>query len=63
MGRNWEEYINEAIGVLGHCGQIIVAESVGRFVNVKQYLQEKGITIKEDYDNTKRLFYIYGIKC
>ena len=63
MGSNWKEYIEEGHRVLEYNGEIIISESVERYDTIKEYigtLQMK--IIKDDYDKTKRWFYIHAIK-
>ena len=62
MGSNWKEYLNEGKRVLNYNGEMIISESIDRYDVIKAYIQELGLFIKnDDYDETKRWFYIYAI--
>ena len=62
MGSNWKEYLQEGKRVLNYNGEIIISESIERYENIKNYIKELGLYIKQDeYINTKRWFYIHAI--
>jgi len=62
MGSNWKEYIVEAIRVLRYNGELIISESVERYDNIKQYIDNLGLHYKKiDYSETNRWFYLYLI--
>jgi Mn-dependent DtxR family transcriptional regulator len=63
MGSNWKEYLDEGKIVLRYNGEMIISESIERFEIIKKYLTEIDMKIiKEDYNKTKRWFYINVIK-
>ena len=63
MGSNWKEYLDEGKRVLRYNGEMIISESSERYDIIKNYLNEIEMKIiKEDYNETKRWFYINVIK-
>jgi superfamily II DNA or RNA helicase len=63
MGSNWKEYLDEGKYILRYNGEMIISESSERYEIIKKYLIEIGMKIiKEDYNETKRWFYINVIK-
>jgi ubiquinone/menaquinone biosynthesis C-methylase UbiE len=63
MGSNWKEYLKEGYRVLEYNGEMIISESVERYDSVKEYIKEiKMRIIDEEYEETKRWFFIYAIK-
>ncbi len=63
MGHNLEDYLNGAKHVLEYNGEMIISESVDKYDNVKKYVESLNMKIiKEDYNKTKRWFYIFVIK-
>jgi hypothetical protein len=63
MGSNWKEYLDEGKIVLRYNGEMIISESSERYDIIKKYLIEIDMKIiKEDYNETKRWFYINVIK-
>ena len=62
MGSNWKEYLQEAKRVLTYNGEMIISESSERYDTIKEYIVKMGLHIKlEEYNETKRWFYIYAI--
>jgi hypothetical protein len=62
MGSNWKDYLQEAKRVLKYNGEMIISESVDRYDVIKEYIEELGLYIKNDeYDETKRWFYIHTL--
>ena len=60
MGSNWQSYIEEAIRVLRHNGEIIISESVERYDIVKNFIISKRLVIKYDnYVEGNRWFYLH----
>ena len=63
MGSNWKEYLDEGKYVLRYNGEMIISESSERHEIIKNYLIEIDMKIiKEEYNETKRWFYINVIK-
>ena len=63
MGSNWKDYLIEGKRVLRYNGEMIISESVERFDVVKEYLANLEMKIiNEEYNETKRWFYINAIK-
>ena len=63
MGSNWKEYLDEGKIVLRYNGEMIISESSDRYEIIKIYLIEIGMKIiKEEYNESKRWFYINVIK-
>ena len=63
MGSNWKEYLDEGKYVLRYNGEMIISESSERYEIIKNYLIEIDMKIiKEEYNKTKRWFYINVIK-
>ena len=63
MGSNWKDYLTEGKRVLGYNGEMIISESIERYIIIKDYLKELGMYVtKDDYIETNRWFYIYAIK-
>lgn len=62
MGSNWRKYIDEGKRVLNYNGEMIISESKERYYIIKKYIEKKKLKIiKDEYDETKRWFYLYII--
>ena len=62
MGSNWKGYLQEAKRVLKYNGEMIISESIDRYDVIKEYIEELGLYIKlDEYDETKRWFYIHTL--
>ena len=60
MGSNWQSYLEEAMRVLRHNGEIIISESIERYETIKKYVNDKGLVIKfDDYIENNRWFYLH----
>ena len=60
MGSNWESYLEEAIRVLRHNGEIIISESVERYDSIKKIINDKNLFIKFDHNvENNRWFYLH----
>jgi hypothetical protein len=62
MGSNWQEYINEGLRILRYNGEMIISESSERYEIIKKYINNLGCyIIKDEYNETKRWFYLFVI--
>ena len=57
---NWKNYIDEALRVLRHNGEMIISESVERYEIIKNFITEKNLAIKcDEFVATNRWFYLH----